>query len=140
MFLKTLLSDLLAALIVQEADFALAGLSVTADRAIVSDYTTGFYFDEVVLVTTRPDPTPVGWTFYFRPFNWLIYVLLASGLVVMTAVLVWIERCYVRAYNCSHPAEGHKSEPSVASSVVEASATLCGAMTGRGVFAASHGL
>ena len=110
----------------------MADLSVTADRATVSDYTTGFYFDEVFLVTTRPDPTPVGRTFYFRPFHWLVYVLLGCGLVVMTAVLVWIERRYVRVYNYSHPAEDRKSEPSVASSVVEAAETLFGAMLGRG--------
>ena len=124
--------ELLTGLTVQEADFALAGLSVTADRATVSDYTKGFFFDEVVLVTTRPDPAPVGWTFYFRPFHWLVYVLLGCGLVVMTAVLVWTERRYVRAYNCSHPAEGKKSVPFIASSVVESAETLFGALIGRG--------
>ena len=116
----------------QEVDFALAGLSVTAERATVSDYTTGFYFDEVVLMTTSPDPASVGRTFYFRPFHWLVYVLLGCGLVVMTAVLVWIESWYVRVYNCSHPTEDRKSEPTVASSVVEAAETLFGAMLGRG--------
>ena len=111
----------------------MADLSVTADRATVSDFTTGFYFGDIILLTTRPDPTPVGRTFYFRPFHWLVYVLLGCGLVVMTAVLVWIERGYVRVYNCSHPAEDRKSEPSVASSVVEAAETLFGAMLGRGI-------
>ena len=126
------LTDSLSCLAVQEADFALAGLSVTDDRATVSDYTTGFYFDEIVLVTTRPDPTPVGRTFYFRPFHWLVYVLLGCGLLVMTAILVWIERWYVRVYNCNHPAEDRKSELTVASSAVEAAETLFGAMLGRG--------
>jgi len=126
------LSDSLSCLVVQEADFALAGLSVTDDRATVSDYTTGFYFDEIVLVTTRPDPTPVGRTFYFRPFHWLVYLLLGCGLVMMTAILVWLERWYVRVYNCNHLAEDRKSEPTVASSVVEAAETLFGAMLGRG--------
>ena len=118
---------------VQEVDFALADLSVTADRATVSDYTTGFYFDEVVLMTTSPDPASVGRTFYFRPFHWLVYVLLGCGLVVMTAVLVLLERWHVRVYNCNHPAEDRKSEPCVASSVVEAVETLFGAMLGRGI-------
>ena len=116
----------------REVDFALAGLSVTADRATVSDYTSGFYFEDIVLMTTRPDPTYVGRTFYFRPFHWLVYVLLACGLVVTTAVLVWIERCYVRAYNCSHASEGMRSKPSVARSVVQASETMFGATLGRG--------
>ena len=105
---------------------------MTADRATVSDYTKGFYFGDLILLTTRPDPTPVGQTFYFRPFHWLVYVLLGCGLVVMTAVLVWLERWYVRVYNCSHPAEDRESEPSVASSVVEAVETLFGALLGRG--------
>ena len=123
---------MLACSTVQEADFALADLSVTAERATVSDYTKGFYFGDFILLTSRPDPTPVGWTFYFRPFHWLVYVLLGCGLMVMTAVLVWLERRYVRVYNCSHTAEDRKSEPSVASSVVEAVETLFGAMFGRG--------
>ena len=38
----------------------------------------------------------------------------------------------MRVYNCSHPAEDRKSEPTVASSVVEAVETLFGAMLGRG--------
>ena len=38
----------------------------------------------------------------------------------------------MRVYNCSHPAEDRKSEPSVASSVAEAVETLFGAMLGRG--------
>ena len=92
-------------------DFALADLSVTADRATVSDYTTGFYFGEIILLTTGPDPAPVGRTFYFRPFQWLVYLLLGCGLVVMTAVLVWIERWHVRVYNCNHAEEDRKSEP-----------------------------
>ena len=125
-------TSLLACSTVQEADFALADLSVTADRATVSDYTTGFYFGDIILLTTRPDPAPVGRTFYFRPFHWLVYVLLGCGLVVMTAVLAWIEIWCVRVYNCSHPAEDRKSEPTVASSVVEAVETLFGAMLGRG--------
>ena len=39
----------------------------------------------------------------------------------------------MRVYSCSHPAEDRKSEPSVASSVVEAVETLFGAMLGRGI-------
>ena len=38
----------------------------------------------------------------------------------------------MRVYNCNHPAEDRKSEPTVASSVVEAAETLFGAMLGRG--------
>ena len=123
---------MLACSTVQEADFALADLTVTSDRATVSDYTKGFYFGDFILLTSRPDPTPVGRTFYFRPFHWLVYVLLGCGLVVMTAALVWLERRYVKVYNCSHPAKDRKSEPTVASSVVEAVETLFGAMLGRG--------
>ena len=38
----------------------------------------------------------------------------------------------MKVYNCSYPAEDRKSEPSVASSVVEAVETLFGALIGRG--------
>ena len=110
----------------------MASMSVAADRASVSDYTTGFYYDQTVMVTKRPDPTPVGWTFFVRPFHWLIYLMLGCGLVVVTAVLVWLERCLVKAHNSSQAAEDMKNERFITTLVVEAVETLFGTLTGRG--------
>ncbi|KAL8588795.1 hypothetical protein ACOMHN_035291 [Nucella lapillus] len=80
----------------KEADFALSGLSVTAERAEVTDHTLGFFYDEIVLMATRPDPVRAIWTFFLHPFHWSVYLLLAGGLVVMTALWVltevWRER------------------------------------------------
>nr|KAG5688947.1 hypothetical protein BaRGS_031346 [Batillaria attramentaria] len=73
-----------------EADFALSGLSITADRAIVTDYTKGFFYDEVVLLVSRPT-AEAGWTFFLQPFHWLVYIVIGASLLLVTALHVSVE-------------------------------------------------
>ncbi|KAK7471511.1 hypothetical protein BaRGS_00035850 [Batillaria attramentaria] len=80
-----------AVLMRKEADFALSGLSVTADRATVTDYTKGFFYDEVVLLVSRPT-AEAGWTFFLRPFHWLVYIVIGASLLLVTALHVCLER------------------------------------------------
>nr|KAG5712319.1 hypothetical protein BaRGS_023898 [Batillaria attramentaria] len=75
----------------KEADLALAGMSVTSERATVSDYSEGFYFDELALLVSRPTEE-IGWTFFLRPFHWLVYIALGGSLIFVTAVFVFLER------------------------------------------------
>ena len=116
----------------QEVDFAMASMSVTAARATVTDYTTGFFEDEIVMVTKRPGPSYDGWSFFVRPFNWLVYLMLVCSLAVVTVVLVWLNRRPVKMYNNNHVAEDTKKGPSIITSVVEAVETLFGTLIGRG--------
>ncbi|KAK7504836.1 hypothetical protein BaRGS_00003864 [Batillaria attramentaria] len=75
----------------KEVDLALAGMSVTSERATVSDYSEGFYFDELALLVSRPTEE-IGWTFFLRPFHWLVYIALGGSLIFVTAVFVFLER------------------------------------------------
>jgi len=68
-------------------------MSISDARAAVSDHTVPHSYIDVVLLAALPDPSPVGWTFFIRPFDWKIYLLLGCGLVVMTALRMWLVRC-----------------------------------------------
>ena len=53
-----------------QEDFFLAARSLTVDGAMITDASTGFCYDEVVLVIIRPDPSSgAGWTFFLRLFH-----------------------------------------------------------------------
>ena len=110
----------------------MAGMSVTAARASVSDYSVGFYDDEMLMVTKRPDPSHASWIFFVRPFSWLIYLVLGCGLVFVTMFLTWLDSCSVMAHNSSQEAEDTENGPSITTSIVEAVETLFGTLTGRG--------
>nr|KAG5688952.1 hypothetical protein BaRGS_031351 [Batillaria attramentaria] len=79
----------------KEVDFALSGFSVTADRATVTDYSEGFFYDDIVLLVTRPT-AEVSWTFFLQPFHWLVYVVIGASLLLVTALHVCLERHGVR--------------------------------------------
>ncbi|XP_076464635.1 glutamate receptor ionotropic, delta-1-like [Babylonia areolata] len=119
----------------KEADFALSGMSLSAERASVSDHTRGFYFDELVLVTRFPDSTQVGWTFFIRPFDWLVFLLLGCGLVLMTVVLALMDRWFVRAHRGSWTMgrEKGKRAPLMFSSLTQSAEVLFGSLLGRAV-------
>ncbi|KAK7471498.1 hypothetical protein BaRGS_00035837 [Batillaria attramentaria] len=79
----------------KEVDFALSGFSVTADRATVTDYSEGFFSNDIVLLVTRPT-AEVSWTFFLQPFHWLVYVVIGASLLLVTALHVCVERHWVR--------------------------------------------
>ena len=116
----------------QEADFALSGMSLTASRAAVSDATSGFYFDDIILMTTFPESVPVGWTFYIRPFHWLVFVLVGCGLVFTTLMLVLMERNLGEVWRGAILNEGQTRLPPITVSVVKAAETVFGGLLGRG--------
>ncbi|KAK7099043.1 hypothetical protein V1264_003239 [Littorina saxatilis] len=118
----------------KEADLAVSGFSVSAERAEVSDYTVGFYHDDVILMTTFPDAAPVGWTFYIKPFHWHVYLLLGCCLLLMTVVLSIMDIHFVRA-NARCPSTGEKKTglAFIASWVWKAFEALFGGLIGRAV-------
>ncbi|KAK7471497.1 hypothetical protein BaRGS_00035836 [Batillaria attramentaria] len=111
----------------KEVDFALSGLSVSAERATVSDYTEGFFYNDVVLLVSRP-VVQVGWTFFIRPFHWLVYTVIGVSLLLVTALTVCVERHGARG-DRSHMAES----ASLGRSVVNTLQTSFGALIGRAV-------
>ncbi|XP_076464828.1 glutamate receptor ionotropic, delta-1-like [Babylonia areolata] len=119
----------------KEADVALSGMSMTAGRASVSDYTRGFYFDELVLVTTFPDPTLVGWTFFTRPFNWLVFLLLGCGLVLMTLLLTLMDKWFIHVHSESMICGREKGRGMalMTSSLAQTAEVLFGTLLGRAV-------
>ena len=119
-------------LFVQEADFALSGMSLTASRATVSDATNGFYFDDIILMTTFPESAPVDWNFYIRPFHWLVFVLVGCGLVFTTLMLVLMERNSGKVWRGATLNEGQTRLPPITVSVVKAAETVFGGLLGRG--------
>ena len=105
---------------------------MAADRASVSDHTTGFYYDEMVMVTKRPDPYHVGWTFFTRPFHWFVYLMIGCSFLVVTAVLLWVDRSFGKAQASSQVAEDRKNGLFTTTSVAEVVEALFGTLTGRG--------
>ena len=118
----------------QEADFVVTDLSVTADRATVSDYTAGFYHDVVALITYLPDSSPMDWTFLIRPLHWHLYAILGCSLVLMTCVFRCVERCSaVKARGESD--EKNETESAVPFiSFLHTAEVLSGILLGRGIF------
>ncbi|XP_076464230.1 glutamate receptor ionotropic, kainate 4-like [Babylonia areolata] len=120
----------------KEADFVLAGLSVTADRATVTDHTTGFFYDEVTLMATRPDPVRAVWSFLLLPFHWLVYAALAGGLVVTTALFLWLDGWDRKLPHGGVVAEGRKMGSSnYCFDVADTVMALFGGLMGRGTVA-----
>ncbi|XP_070180491.1 glutamate receptor ionotropic, kainate 4-like [Littorina saxatilis] len=117
-----------------EADLAVSGFSVSAERAEVSDYTVGFYYDDVILMTTFPDATPAGWTFYVKPFHWQVYLLLGCCFLLMTVVLSIMDIHFVRA-NARFPSTREKKTglAFIASWAWKAFEALLGGLIGRAV-------
>ena len=107
-------------------------MSLTASRAMVSDATNGFYFDDVILMTTFPESAPVDWTFYIRPFHWLVFVLVGCGLVFTTLMLVLMERNSGKVLRGATLNEGQTRLPPITVSVVKAAETVFGGLLGRG--------
>ena len=116
----------------QEVDFALTGLSVTDDRATVSDHTIGFYHDNVALMTSLPEPSPVGWTFLIRPLHWHLYLLLGCCFVVLTCVFVWIERRSIRMTRSKRNDMSRMENDAGSGSVMHVAEALSGTLLGRG--------
>jgi hypothetical protein len=44
-------------------------------------------------MATAPNPTRTGTTFFFKPFHWMVYVLLGFGLAGMAAMLMLLAHC-----------------------------------------------
>ncbi|KAK7103508.1 glutamate receptor ionotropic, kainate glr-3-like isoform X2 [Littorina saxatilis] len=118
----------------KEADLAVSGFSVSAERAEVSDYTVGFYYDDVILMTTFPDAIPAGWTFYVKPFHWHVYLLLGCCLLLMTVVLSIMDIHFVRANaRCPSTREKKTGLTFIASWAWKAFEALFAGLIGRAV-------
>ena len=77
----------------KEVDVAIGAMSLTAERAFVTDYTTPIYHDHVVLVTRSPPEQVHRHRFFLmEPFHWLVYILLASGLIYVTLFLKMLSK------------------------------------------------
>ncbi|KAK7492353.1 hypothetical protein BaRGS_00016450 [Batillaria attramentaria] len=107
-----------------EADFALSGTSLSPDRASLTDYTKGFFYDEVVLLVSR-STAEAGWTFFLQPFHWLVYTVIGVSLMLVTALHVCLARCGARE-DCSQ-----RTSAGLGSSVVGALEASFGALLGR---------
>nr|KAG5703498.1 hypothetical protein BaRGS_020132 [Batillaria attramentaria] len=67
------------------------GTSLSPDRASLTDYTKGFFYDEVVLLVSR-STAEAGWTFFLQPFHWLVYTVIGVSLMLVTALHVCLAR------------------------------------------------
>nr|KAG5712275.1 hypothetical protein BaRGS_023854 [Batillaria attramentaria] len=83
----------------KEVDFALAIFSVTAPRATVSDYTIGYFYDDLVLLASRPAGGSQGVVFESQSpsaqvlmFSWLVMSLVTiatyTGKLTASSVLL----------------------------------------------------
>uniref|UniRef100_A0A6A7FPU6 Glutamate receptor ionotropic, kainate 5-like n=1 Tax=Hirondellea gigas TaxID=1518452 RepID=A0A6A7FPU6_9CRUS len=70
-----------------EADFSM-DILITGDRDESVDFTIGFHPEPLTFVTTKPSPLPQ-WLSLVRPFEWLVWCLLAASLLVATPIM-WI--------------------------------------------------
>ncbi|KAK7504819.1 hypothetical protein BaRGS_00003847 [Batillaria attramentaria] len=113
----------------QEVDFALAIFSVTAPRATVSDYTIGYFYDDLVLLASRPAGGSQGWAFYLQPFQQTVYIVIGASLLMVTALHVCMEHLVARWRRES--GRTAQKAPSLANSVIQGGETFVGALIGR---------
>lgn len=75
----------------QEADFALAALSVSAQRSTAIDYTAPFWV-EATAVVVRKDPPTLRMDYYLAPFTVHVWGVLVASIITATAMLTFIQR------------------------------------------------
>ena len=72
-------------------DIAVGSITVTSERSAYAVFTKGFYDTGIRILTKRHDGSDRGFFEFFRPFQTLVWVLIALSTVVASFVIMYLD-------------------------------------------------
>lgn len=82
--------------IFQNADMVVAGLSIEAKRAKAIAFSIPYSYEKTVMTYRPVDSSLMGSGMVAKPLHWLIYILTAASVLVVTLVFIEIEKFHAQ--------------------------------------------